>query len=1241
LVLVLIFDMNNMNKTVIIFLASFAILFANVDPAPPAIPELQIVSGNEEIKLIWDNKAENSIDPLTGYSDFEGYRIYRSTDGGQTWGKSWNRIYDYSGNHVAWKPYVQFDLEAQSDTLHCIYSNAYYDVKNESCYSNAFSYDSLLLNADWLLTNDIINVNNSLVYLPYYQRGNCPEEAHNDHDWDDPHFANDCFNGGMVSEFDPMATWISLGNDVGLKRLFVDTDVLDGVQYTYAVTAFDIGMQSFNVDFLSTASSIANEKCDLDDYYEQEKIDIKPFLEIEGYCEWLPPCYWNVDDGVCQYSDEDYCSGNDSYCDGMECCGAESCCFYDEAPLDGISDYVIDTPTAALGHLSVKEECLSNSLSSNDVYWIPDSTSDRSTCEEKGFIWQDVKHGFEDYSYKEACEADGRREWVVVEYNDEGSCIEVDNDDDGVSDYEWKVVTFLSDTTWSSWNPGRFIGKGYSDSTLWGYPSFESPKLHESFTDYNVNGICDNEPFTDTDSSDEGEDGICDKPGDWTKRCPDILENCKIDSNSDGIINGDDNNCCINVVVVESGYKASNITFPADTPEIDFVVPDANNKGNGTREYNIVNEYDLTDAVLHFEINAGLDADSYGDSSGSFPTKDASLFIYEVTGSDNPAPKETDGWLAQDFTENDIDSLVGLPGVSYNEIDADDKDSCVDGYVWVDDDYGETSEDECGQISIESGEESVWYALADDQDSGNCGDGNGRCIFENISVPNYLIEDFKLLSMDNPLSESNFTDWFYGIQFRFDNGPDRLSYNSAVVLKDLAYSDTSLNNYLDIKLQYVSSGALEKRLMYKYKIEFSTSYIDSSILIAPNISSDQNCSDDSISDEDICDFATKEWCCGTCDDDVANDCLWTGSVCKDADCNENCEGLWEEDETAEFGKCSNCIENNYRGFMSLLPFRVINMDTQNQLKIQHSDKGTYQGSLKFGDEEKDTSCPNPCDIVTEHCINRSCVKKIGYKDCLWEGNEVITLTDTVFTTDEPEGVSEFVKEGVYKKNENVFHLKIDFNFPEYALSHEPDYYRGGYNTTEWDWISGRAYEIYNLIYYEGMLYRANMEVSDDNPPNKWFDDDGDDINDNVWQILYPWEDGDFVVIEPYGWYQDGDTWVADLSTIGELDNNNDDDLDNISVVPNPYIVNSGYFNESPGNHLIRFTRLPSKCTISIYTVSGEFVAQIDHDDPFSGNEWWNIKNGARKSEPVAPGLYIYVVDTPGGKSKMGKFAIVR
>ena len=50
--------------------------------------------------------------------------------------------------------------------------------------------------------------------------------------------------------------------------------------------------------------------------------------------------------------------------------------------------------------------------------------------------------------------------------------------------------------------------------------------------------------------------------------------------------------------------------------------------------------------------------------------------------------------------------------------------------------------------------------------------------------------------------------------------------------------------------------------------------------------------------------------------------------------------------------------------------------------------------------------------------------------------------------------------------------------------------------------------------------------------------------------------GDFIIIEPYGWYQDGDAWVADLSIIGQLDENSKDDLDDFLTFCNSSEVNT-------------------------------------------------------------------------------------
>ncbi|HEQ99364.1 MAG TPA: T9SS type A sorting domain-containing protein [candidate division Zixibacteria bacterium] len=56
-------------------------------PEPPVQPVLKAVAGDHLVKLYWNNGAENSIDPMTGEQDFVGYKIYRSTNYGATWGE--------------------------------------------------------------------------------------------------------------------------------------------------------------------------------------------------------------------------------------------------------------------------------------------------------------------------------------------------------------------------------------------------------------------------------------------------------------------------------------------------------------------------------------------------------------------------------------------------------------------------------------------------------------------------------------------------------------------------------------------------------------------------------------------------------------------------------------------------------------------------------------------------------------------------------------------------------------------------------------------------------------------------------------------------------------------------------------------------------------------------------------------------------------------------------------------------
>ncbi len=74
---------------------------------PPEKPTIWVAPGDGKVTLYWDNIAESSFDPISGY-DFEGYKIYRSTDPG------FNEIFtitDGHGRKVFHKPIAQFDLD--------------------------------------------------------------------------------------------------------------------------------------------------------------------------------------------------------------------------------------------------------------------------------------------------------------------------------------------------------------------------------------------------------------------------------------------------------------------------------------------------------------------------------------------------------------------------------------------------------------------------------------------------------------------------------------------------------------------------------------------------------------------------------------------------------------------------------------------------------------------------------------------------------------------------------------------------------------------------------------------------------------------------------------------------------------------------------------------------------------------------------------------------------------------------
>lgn len=105
------------------------------------------------------------------------------------------------------------------------------------------------------------------------------------------------------------------------------------------------------------------------------------------------------------------------------------------------------------------------------------------------------------------------------------------------------------------------------------------------------------------------------------------------------------------------------------------------------------------------------------------------------------------------------------------------------------------------------------------------------------------------------------------------------------------------------------------------------------------------------------------------------------------------------------------------------------------------------------------------------------------------------------------------------------------------------------------------------------------------------------------------------------------------------------DLDKIKVVPNPYIATAKWEPKNPyssgrGPRSIHFTHLPSSCTIRIFTINGELVKKIEHENNFSnGTAYWDLLTDDNLS--ISYGIYIYHVEAPGIGEKTGKFAVIK
>jgi hypothetical protein len=100
-------------------------------------------------------------------------------------------------------------------------------------------------------------------------------------------------------------------------------------------------------------------------------------------------------------------------------------------------------------------------------------------------------------------------------------------------------------------------------------------------------------------------------------------------------------------------------------------------------------------------------------------------------------------------------------------------------------------------------------------------------------------------------------------------------------------------------------------------------------------------------------------------------------------------------------------------------------------------------------------------------------------------------------------------------------------------------------------------------------------------------------------------------------------------------------LGKVYVIPNPLLVTSGLSGSDPGGEIgdrIQFVGLTKRCTIRIFSYTGQLIRTIEHEQETFGNPWYQL---SVNNQIIASGVYYFVVeDFDTGAMSNGKFVVV-
>ena len=145
----------------------------------------------------------------------------------------------------------------------------------------------------------------------------------------------------------------------------------------------------------------------------------------------------------------------------------------------------------------------------------------------------------------------------------------------------------------------------------------------------------------------------------------------------------------------------------------------------------------------------------------------------------------------------------------------------------------------------------------------------------------------------------------------------------------------------------------------------------------------------------------------------------------------------------------------------------------------------------------------------------------------------------------------------------------------------------------------------------------------------------------TWNVVWwktDWVTGDIVDFVYANPIQQGvDTWaLSTVANTSSMDNITQNDIDLISVYPNPY-YGLHALETSRSDKYVSFNHLPEKATIRIFSLGGTMVKEIRKNST-SQIATWDLKN--QYEYPIASGIYIIHIDTDYGK-KVLKLAVVQ